>query len=125
MAISSGARAAVPSCWACATARARCSTRWKGRCRSTGQARRSASMLAPMPGQYVHAGLQPVRHPTISTSATRRREGQAYLVGGFNVSYLRRGNVVLIPIPRGCRAGRLGVNAGYIRFSHKQRWLPF
>ena len=51
-------------------------------------------------------------------------EGQAYLVGGFTASYLRKGNVVLIPIRVGAGL-RLGVNAGYMRFSHKQRWLPF
>ena len=51
-------------------------------------------------------------------------EGQAYLVGGFNASYLRKGNVVLIPIRVGAGL-RLGVNAGYMRFSKKQRWLPF
>lgn len=51
-------------------------------------------------------------------------EGQAYFVGGFNVSYLRRGDIVLIPIRVGAGL-RLGVNAGYMRFSHKQRWLPF
>ncbi|WP_137680107.1 DUF1134 domain-containing protein [Aurantiacibacter suaedae] len=51
-------------------------------------------------------------------------EGQAYFVGGFNVSYLRRGDIVLIPIRVGAGL-RLGINAGYMRFSHKQRWLPF
>jgi len=51
-------------------------------------------------------------------------EGQAYLVGGFNVSYLRKGDVVLIPIRVGAGL-RLGVNAGYMKFSKKQRWLPF
>lgn len=51
-------------------------------------------------------------------------EGQAYFVGGFNVSYLRKGNVVLIPIRVGAGL-RLGVNAGYMKFSEKQRWLPF
>ena len=51
-------------------------------------------------------------------------EGQAYLVGGFTASYLRRGNTVLIPIRVGAGL-RLGVNAGYMRFSHEQRWLPF
>lgn len=50
-------------------------------------------------------------------------EGQAYLVGGFNVSYLRRGNVVLIPIRLGVGV-RLGVNAGYMKFSRKQNWFP-
>ncbi|MGJ8598325.1 EipA family protein [Sulfitobacter sp.] len=51
-------------------------------------------------------------------------EGQAYFVGGLNASYMRRGDVVLIPIRVGAGL-RLGVNAGYMRFSKKQRWLPF
>ncbi|RIV85868.1 DUF1134 domain-containing protein [Aurantiacibacter zhengii] len=51
-------------------------------------------------------------------------EGQAYFVGGFNASYVRKGDVVLIPIRVGAGL-RLGVNAGYMRFSRKQRWLPF
>ena len=51
-------------------------------------------------------------------------EGQAYLVGGFHVSYLRRGDIVLIPVRMGAGL-RLGVNAGYMKFSKKQRWLPF
>lgn len=51
-------------------------------------------------------------------------EGQAYLVGGFHVSYLRRGNIVLIPVRAGAGL-RLGVNVGYMKFSRKQRWLPF
>lgn len=51
-------------------------------------------------------------------------EGDAYLVGGMTASYLRKGNVVLIPIRVGAGL-RLGINAGYMRFSRKQRWLPF
>ncbi len=51
-------------------------------------------------------------------------EGAAYLLGGFNASYLRRGDVVLIPVRLGVGA-RLGVNVGYMRFSRNQRWLPF
>jgi len=51
-------------------------------------------------------------------------EGQAYLVGGFNVSYLRRGDVVLIPVRMGVGM-RLGINAGYMKFTHKANWLPF
>jgi hypothetical protein len=51
-------------------------------------------------------------------------EGTAYLVGGFNASYLRKGDVVLIPIRVGAGL-RLGVNAGYMKFSKNQRWLPF
>jgi len=51
-------------------------------------------------------------------------EGQAYLVGGMNASYLRKGDTVLIPIRVGAGL-RLGINAGYMRFSKKHRWLPF
>jgi hypothetical protein len=51
-------------------------------------------------------------------------EGAAYLVGGFNASYLRRGDIVLIPIRVGGGL-RLGANVGYMKFSKKQRWLPF
>lgn len=51
-------------------------------------------------------------------------EGAAYFVGGFNVSYLRRKDVVLVPVRLGAGL-RLGVNAGYMRFSDKHRWVPF
>ncbi|MEE4318072.1 MAG: DUF1134 domain-containing protein [Erythrobacter sp.] len=51
-------------------------------------------------------------------------EGQAYFIGGLHASYLRWGDVVLIPIRMGAGI-RLGVNAGYMKFSKKQRWLPF
>lgn len=51
-------------------------------------------------------------------------EGQAYFVGGLHASYMRWGDVVLIPIRMGAGL-RLGVNAGYMKFSKKQRWLPF
>ena len=51
-------------------------------------------------------------------------EGAAYVIGGLNASYMRKGNTVLIPIRVGAGL-RLGVNAGYMKFSKKQRWLPF
>ena len=51
-------------------------------------------------------------------------EGHVYFVGGFSASYLRRGNIVLIPVRLGV-GWRLGVNAGYMKFSEKKRWLPF
>ena len=50
-------------------------------------------------------------------------EGQAYFVGGFHVSYMRSGDVVLIPVRLGMGL-RLGINGGYMKFSHKQNWLP-
>lgn len=51
-------------------------------------------------------------------------EGAAYFIGGFNVSYLRRKDVVLVPVRLGAGL-RLGINAGYMRFSDQHRWIPF
>ncbi|MGK2910268.1 MAG: DUF1134 domain-containing protein [Sphingobium sp.] len=51
-------------------------------------------------------------------------EGGAYFIGGFTASYLRWGKVVLIPIRLGV-GYRLGVNAGYMKFTEKRNWLPF
>jgi hypothetical protein len=51
-------------------------------------------------------------------------EGDAYFIGGLTASYLRKGDVVLIPIRVGAGL-RLGVNAGYMKFSKEQKWLPF
>ena len=51
-------------------------------------------------------------------------EGRLYFVGGFAANYLRRGNVVLIPVRLGV-GWRAGVNVGYMNFTHKARWLPF
>lgn len=51
-------------------------------------------------------------------------EGAAYLIGGFHTSYLRRGDVVLIPVRMGLGL-RLGVNAGYMKFTRKRNFVPF
>jgi hypothetical protein len=51
-------------------------------------------------------------------------EGHAYFVGGFSATYLRRGDIVLIPVRLGGGL-RLGVNVNYMRFSERNRWLPF
>ena len=51
-------------------------------------------------------------------------EGTAYVVGGFTTSYLRRGDVVLIPIRLGV-GWRLGANVGYMKFTEKSTILPF
>ncbi len=51
-------------------------------------------------------------------------EGRAYYVGGMSATYLRRGNVAMIPIRLGVGM-RLGANVGYMKFSQKSKWLPF
>jgi hypothetical protein len=51
-------------------------------------------------------------------------EGRAYFVGGLSATYLRRGNVVLVPIRVGAGV-RLGANVGYMKFREKAPWFPF
>ena len=51
-------------------------------------------------------------------------EGRLYFVGGFAATYLRSGNVVLIPVRLGV-GWRAGVNVGYMKFTEKSKWMPF
>lgn len=51
-------------------------------------------------------------------------EGRVYYVGGLSATYLRRGNVVIIPIRLGVGL-RAGINAGYLKFSETSKILPF
>lgn len=51
-------------------------------------------------------------------------EGDVYIVGGFTASYLRRGDIVVIPIRLGV-GWRLGANIGYMKFTRKSRIVPF
>lgn len=50
-------------------------------------------------------------------------EGRLYFIGGFAATYLRRGNIVMIPIRLGV-GYRAGVNVGYMKFSAKSKWFP-
>ena len=51
-------------------------------------------------------------------------EGRLYFIGGFAATYLRRGNIVVIPVRLGV-GYRAGVNVGYMKFTQKSNWLPF
>ena len=50
--------------------------------------------------------------------------GLAYFVGGLSVNYLKRDDVVVVPIKLGVGL-RLGVNAGYMKFTKKADFIPF
>lgn len=50
-------------------------------------------------------------------------EGNLYAVGGFTASYLRRGDVALVPIRLGV-GWRFGASVGYMNFTHKGKILP-
>jgi hypothetical protein len=51
-------------------------------------------------------------------------EGKAYFVGGFAANYLQRDDVIIVPIKLGV-GWRLGINAGYLKFSRKGKLVPF
>jgi hypothetical protein len=51
-------------------------------------------------------------------------EGNVFLIGGFAASYMKRGDVVIVPIRLGV-GWRLGANLGYMRFTEKSTWVPF
>lgn len=51
-------------------------------------------------------------------------EGKAYLIGGLAINYMQRDNVIIVPMKVGV-GWRLGLNAGYMRFSKTGKLLPF
>lgn len=51
-------------------------------------------------------------------------EGNLYAIGGFTASYLRRGDVVLVPIRLGV-GWRFGASVGYMKFTKEGKVLPF
>ncbi len=51
-------------------------------------------------------------------------DGTAYLVGGFGMTFLKGGDVIMAPIRSGIGL-RLGASIGYVRFTPTQTWNPF
>ena len=51
-------------------------------------------------------------------------DGSAYFIGGFGMTALGAGNVVVVPIRAGVGL-RLGANIGYLKFTPKPTWNPF
>lgn len=50
--------------------------------------------------------------------------GQAYIVGGAGITYLKSGHVTMAPIRSGLGL-RLGANVGYLKFTRAPTWNPF
>lgn len=50
-------------------------------------------------------------------------DGSAYLIGGFGMTALTAGGVVLVPIRSGVGL-RLGANIGYLKFTPRATWNP-
>jgi hypothetical protein len=51
-------------------------------------------------------------------------DGSAYFVGGFGMTALASGNIVVVPIRSGVGL-RLGANIGYLKFTPHATWNPF
>jgi hypothetical protein len=51
-------------------------------------------------------------------------EGWAYVIGGFGMTALGSGNIVVVPIRSGAGL-RLGANIGYLKFTPQATWNPF
>jgi len=51
-------------------------------------------------------------------------EGSYYLVAGIGVNYQRADGITLAPMRTGVGL-RAGVNAGYLSYTRRRRWLPF
>jgi hypothetical protein len=63
-----------------------------------------------------------------STEAIYQRfagiDGSAYFIGGFGMTALAAGHIVVVPIRSGVGL-RLGANVGYLKFTPKATWNPF
>lgn len=51
-------------------------------------------------------------------------EGSYYLVAGIGVNYQRADGITLAPMRTGVGL-RAGINAGYLSYTTRRRWLPF
>lgn len=51
-------------------------------------------------------------------------DGSAYFIGGFGMTALAAGNIVVVPIRSGVGL-RLGANIGYLKFTPQATWNPF
>lgn len=51
-------------------------------------------------------------------------DGSLYLIGGFGMTAMVAGNVVVVPVRAGVGA-RLGANIGYLKFTPQATWNPF
>ena len=65
-----------------------------------------------------------LRHPNDIYARFGGVEGTAYVIGGLGVNFQQSGHVRLAPIRTGLGM-RLGVNAGYLKYSPQPTWNPF
>ena len=51
-------------------------------------------------------------------------DGSAYIIGGFGMTALASGGIIVVPIRSGVGL-RLGANVGYLKFTPEATWNPF
>jgi hypothetical protein len=51
-------------------------------------------------------------------------DGSAYIIGGFGMTALASGSIIVVPIRSGVGL-RLGANVGYLKFTPTATWNPF
>jgi len=51
-------------------------------------------------------------------------DGSAYVIGGFGMTALGSGDIIVVPIRSGVGL-RLGANIGYLKFTPQATWTPF
>ncbi|WP_238256397.1 EipA family protein, partial [Methylorubrum podarium] len=51
-------------------------------------------------------------------------DGSAYFIGGFGMTAVTDGGIIVVPIRSGVGA-RLGINVGYLKFTGRPTWNPF
>jgi hypothetical protein len=51
-------------------------------------------------------------------------DGSAYFIGGFGMTALGAGSIIVVPIRSGVGL-RLGANVGYLKFTDRPTWNPF
>ncbi|MDP9139005.1 MAG: DUF1134 domain-containing protein [Pseudomonadota bacterium] len=75
-------------------------------------------------GSRVLALVYGVSHPLDVHERFVGVEGTAYVVGGFGVNFQQYDNMRLAPIRTGVGI-RMGLNAGYLKYSAEPTWNPF
>jgi len=119
-----GRRAAVPLSWVCDTA-------GDGKLYTKNAGDRRVFWEGPSAG--FDAGAEGARTMMLvynlpATDAIYQRfagiDGSAYFVGGFGMTALASGNIIVVPIRSGVGL-RLGANIGYLKFTPRPTWNPF
>jgi hypothetical protein len=63
-------------------------------------------------------------HGARDLKGRRTLEGSAYVIGGFGMTALGSGKIIVVPIRSGVGL-RLGANIGYLKFTPQATWNPF